>query len=91
MVPLPEMPALLAELRVPLVLALNMHDEAAARGVTIDMAALAEELGVPVEATVATDGRGIGAYHAARPRTHTAVHRSDALCPPPRSHGDGAR
>ncbi len=53
--------ALLAELQVPMVLALNMHDEAAARGVTIDMSALAEELGVPVEATVATDGKGIGA------------------------------
>jgi len=53
--------ALLAELNVPMVLALNMHDEAAARGVTIDLSALAEELGVPVEATVATDGKGIGA------------------------------
>ncbi len=53
--------ALLAELNVPLVLALNMHDEAAARGVTIDLKALSEELGVPVEATVATDGKGIGA------------------------------
>ncbi|MBL8451960.1 MAG: ferrous iron transporter B, partial [Zoogloea sp.] len=42
-------------------LALNMHDEAAARGVTIDLKALSEELGVPVEATVATDGKGIGA------------------------------
>ena len=51
--------ALLAELGVPLVLALNMHDEAAARGVTVDIPALAEELGIPVLATVATGGNGI--------------------------------
>ena len=52
--------ALLAELGVPLVLALNMHDEAAARGVIVDIPALAEELGTPVLATVATGGEGIG-------------------------------
>ena len=52
--------ALLAELGVPMVLALNMHDEAAARGVTVDIPALAEELGIPVLATVATGGEGIG-------------------------------
>jgi len=46
--------ALLAELGLPMVLALNMHDEAAARGVTVDIEALAEELGMPVLATVAT-------------------------------------
>jgi ferrous iron transport protein B len=51
--------ALLAELGVPMVLALNMHDEAAARGVTVDIPALAEELGIPVLATVATGGDGI--------------------------------
>ena len=52
--------ALLAELGVPMVLALNMHDEAAARGVTVDIPALAGDLGVPVLATVATGGEGIG-------------------------------
>ena len=52
--------ALLAELGVPMVLALNMHDEAAARGVTVDIPALAEELAMPVLATVATGGEGIG-------------------------------
>ena len=52
--------ALLAELGVPMVLALNMHDEAAARGVIVDTPALAEELGIPVMATVATGGEGIG-------------------------------
>lgn len=52
--------ALLAELGVPMVLALNMHDEATARGVTVDIPALAEELGIPVLATVATGGEGVG-------------------------------
>jgi len=51
--------ALLAELGVPMVLALNMHDEAAARGVTVDLPALAKDLGIPVLATVATGGEGV--------------------------------
>jgi ferrous iron transport protein B len=63
--------ALLAELGVPMVLALNMHDEAAARGVMVDIPMLSEELGIPVLATVATGGEGIGELthglgHAAR-------------------------
>lgn len=52
--------ALLAELGVPMVLALNMHDEATARGVTVDVDGLAKELAIPVLATVATGGEGIG-------------------------------
>jgi len=67
--------ALLAELGLPMVLALNMHDEAAARGVTVDIPALSEELGIPVLATVATGGEGIGEL------THgmTHAHRAEAL------------
>lgn len=66
--------ALLVELGLPMVLALNMHDEAAARGVTVDIDALAEELGIPVLATVATGGEGIddlahGIAHARRPES----------------------
>ena len=53
--------ALLAELGVPMVMALNMTDEAKARGVTVDAGALAEALGVPVVATVATGGEGVAA------------------------------
>jgi ferrous iron transport protein B len=53
--------ALLAELGVPLVLTLNMLDEARARGVNIDTTALAEELEIPVVATVATTNEGIAA------------------------------
>lgn len=51
--------ALLAELGIPAVLALNMHDEASARGMTVDAQALTEALGIPVVPTVATGGEGI--------------------------------
>jgi len=51
--------ALLAELGIPAVLALNMHDEASARGMTVDAQALSEALGIPVVPTVATGGEGI--------------------------------
>jgi ferrous iron transport protein B len=51
--------ALLAELGLPMVLALNMGDEAAARGVVVDTEQLAEDLGTPVMCTVATGGEGI--------------------------------
>ena len=72
--------ALLAELGVPMVLALNMHDEAAARGVTVDIPALAEELGMPVLATVATGGEGIGELTASlgQARAPQALLRYDA-------------
>jgi len=49
----------LAELGVPMVLALNMMDEAGAHGVGIDVSRLAESLGVSVATTVATRGTGI--------------------------------
>jgi len=72
--------ALLAELGIPMVLALNMHDEAAARGVTVDVAALAEALGTPVLATVATGGEGIGQLigDLAQARQPQALLRYDA-------------
>ena len=53
------MTAQLAEAGVPLILVLNMSDEAAARGIRIDTAALAAELGVPVVETVAVQKRGL--------------------------------
>ena len=72
--------ALLAELGVPMVLALNMHDEAAARGVTVDIPALAGELGIPVLATVATGGEGIAELtnSLGRARPPEALLRYDA-------------
>jgi ferrous iron transport protein B len=43
----------------PMVLALNMVDEAFARGISIDVAALAAELRIPVVELVAVEGRGL--------------------------------
>jgi ferrous iron transport protein B len=65
--------ALLADLGIPMVLALNMHDEATARGVTVDVDGLAEELAIPVLATVATGGEGIGELAGSVARATTAA------------------
>lgn len=51
--------AQLAELGKPMVVALNMVDEAARKGFVIDPAPLAETLGVPVVSTAASIGVGI--------------------------------
>jgi ferrous iron transport protein B len=51
----------LAEMEVPFVLALNMDDEAQARGIDIDTELLADILGVEVVRTVATRGLGMEA------------------------------
>ena len=61
----------LAELGLPLVVALNLMDEAAAKGYVLDAAALQEALGVPVVPLVASRGEGVaellGALERARP------------------------
>jgi ferrous iron transport protein B len=49
----------LADFRLPMILVLNMIDEAHARGVDVDAAGLAEELGIPVIEAVAPEGRGM--------------------------------
>lgn len=49
----------LAELGIPMVLCLNMMDEAEYKGVKIDVERLGEALGVPVVATVASRGVGL--------------------------------
>jgi ferrous iron transport protein B len=49
----------LGQLEVPTVLVLNMHDEAEARGIKLDLRGLEEALGIPVRTTVATRGLGI--------------------------------
>lgn len=51
----------LLELNLPTVIALNMIDEAAGNGVTIDTAELSRELGVPVVPISATKQQGITA------------------------------
>jgi ferrous iron transport protein B len=49
----------LAEMRIPLVVALNMTDVARERGIEIDVAALAKRLGCPVIPLVAARGEGV--------------------------------
>src|SRR3954471_9007996 len=49
----------LAEFKLPMILVLNMIDEARARGVDVDAPGLAQELGIPVMEAVAPGGRGI--------------------------------
>jgi ferrous iron transport protein B len=65
----------LGQLEVPTVLVLNMHDEAEARGIRLDLAGLEATLGVPVRTTVATRGLGVEGVTAALPAAR-----------PPRNH-----
>lgn len=54
-----------ADLGLPLVIALNMADAADRAGIHVDAALLARRLGVPVVRTVATKGEGIAALEKA--------------------------
>jgi len=85
----------LAEMGVPLALALNMMDEATERGVSIDHRSLAEQIGVPVVPTVAIHGEGIKElteeiqnvcvhpFHLQYPRElETAIKDIENLLPP---------
>ena len=51
----------LSEMGLPLVVALNMVDEAKSRGLSVDADKIAAALGVPVVMTVATRGQGVDA------------------------------
>ncbi|WP_457630280.1 ferrous iron transport protein B [Oceanithermus sp.] len=53
----------LTELGLPLLVVLNLMDEAAAKGYRLEPAALEEALGVPVAATSASRGRGVEELH----------------------------
>ena len=50
----------LMDFRLPIVVALNLVDEAKDKGMTVDAAALERALGVPVVETVASRGSGLG-------------------------------
>ena len=67
----------LAELGLPMVLAVNMIDEAGSAGISVKTDLLSELVGVPVVATAATEKRGIAkliqSVEAARP-PHLNVH-----------------
>ena len=49
----------LLEAGLPVILVLNLMDEAERRGITINLKRLEQDLGVPVVATVAATGRGV--------------------------------
>jgi ferrous iron transport protein B len=57
----------IASFRRPAIVALNMVDEALARGISVDARALSAELGVPVIELVAIEGRGMQALRDALP------------------------
>jgi ferrous iron transport protein B len=71
----------LSAIGCPVVLALNMIDEARVHGVVIDAAGLSARLGIPVVETVATEGRGIpdlrDAIGRAAVPVFDAAHRGD--------------
>jgi ferrous iron transport protein B len=60
-----QLTAHLAAFRQPMVLALNMVDEAHHAGIVIDTETLSERTGVPVVEIVATEGRGLEALRVA--------------------------
>jgi ferrous iron transport protein B len=62
----------LADTRLPMILVLNMVDEAHARGVSIDSAGLSRHLGIPVIEAVAPEGRGIAELREALPLSSVA-------------------
>lgn len=63
----------LIDLGLPMVVALNMADEARRQGVAIDRARLEEILGVPVVETVAVERTGIGELIAALDRAKVGL------------------
>ncbi len=60
----------LAELGLPLVLALNMMDEAKKRGVKVNYPLLSKDLNLPIIPTTAIHGKGIEELTAALQRAH---------------------
>ena len=55
----------LAEMGLPMILDLNMQDEAMDRGITLDMKAIRDRLGIEVVGTVAPERKGLKALKAA--------------------------
>jgi ferrous iron transport protein B len=57
----------LGDAGLPMMLVLNMVDEAHSRGITIDADGLSAHLGIPVVEAVATEGRGVAELREALP------------------------
>ncbi|MBN1286764.1 MAG: ferrous iron transport protein B [Anaerolineae bacterium] len=76
----------LLELKVPLVLALNMGDIAQARGIAIDPASISAQLGnIPVVETVSKHGAGIDAL---KQTVHQLVATPQSTIPVPVDYGE---
>ncbi len=76
--------AQLAGLGKPILVALNMVDEALARGIAVDADELARELGVPVVEMVAVEGRGLQTLRDAWPTRGPSASRPWPMSPPRR-------
>lgn len=63
----------LAEFGIPLVVVLNLADEALDRGIAVDAVALSRNLGCPVVPTVATTGQGMAELKRAVERASVAT------------------
>lgn len=72
----------LIDMQKPLVVALNMADEARRRGVGVTAEQLSSELGVPVVETVAVEGAGIDELIAAIPTAHPGMADPSAVSDP---------
>jgi ferrous iron transport protein B len=72
--------AQIAAFQKPMILALNMIDEAWARGISIDAKALGVTLGVPVVETVAVDGQGLPELRQAL--SHAAIPQAPSTLSP---------
>ncbi|MFB3890920.1 MAG: ferrous iron transport protein B [Phycisphaerae bacterium] len=80
----------LVEAGLPVVLALNMWDEAQEAGIRIDCAALEKALGIPVVPTVATSGKGL-AELAGRIRSDCGMRNAECGLPGSQSAPPGIR
>lgn len=74
----------LVEFGIPMVLVLNLMDEARNRNIEIDVAGLSELFGIPVIPTVATDGEGL-------PQLNRAIGQAVGQARPPIDPLAGAR
>lgn len=64
------------ELGAPVVIALNMADLAAGRGIVIDAQQLSQELGVPIVQTIASRGEGLDDLRALIARAAEEAHHA---------------
>lgn len=76
------LPMQVAQTGVPMVIALNLWDEAQAKGIRIDVEKLSQRLGVAVVPTVARSGAGFAQLRQAMEAALNAAPGSQRLAPP---------